>query len=121
MTTLEQINTMARHFQEMTGREPSLYMTSGALDALCEETGGQWHRNYSFDMPDTYTFRNGNIAYRGVLMPDNAMDGSIYIHDAYTAPSFMYERVLPKEEFENLFWRVEEPAEDDIGAMDSIL
>lgn len=121
MTTLEQINGMARHFREMTGRVPSLYMTPSALNSLCDEVGGEWTMNVSFDAPDTFTYRRGGTAYRGILMPDHVMNGSIYIHDAYTTPAFMYERVLPKDEYDNLFWRVTEPEADDIGSMDSIL
>lgn len=121
MTTLEQINDMARHYREMTGNEPTLYMTKTALNALCDQTGGEWSIDLSIDAPATYTFRNGNRLYRGFLTPDYITNGSIYIHDAYTTPTFMYECVLPKDEYDNLFWRVTEPAADDIGSMDSIL
>lgn len=96
------------------GQIPMLYMTEFQLKEFCERTGAEYCIEHSFDTPSTFTLRYRNVAYRGILLSEFA--------GMNRQPRIMYEGVWPQERISDLFARfIDQPIEDDIGDMDSIL
>jgi len=126
MTFYETWEYMRNQVQTAGNQVPTLYMTELQIREFCERTGAEYCIEHSFDTPSTFTLRYRNVAYRGILLSEFAgMNGdSIYMiqPDGYRPPRVMYEGVWPQERISDLFVQfIDQPIEDDIGNMDSIL
>ena len=105
---------------------PTLYMTELQLRAFCERTDAEYCIEHSFDMETTFSLRYRDVVYRGILVREFAgMNGdSIYMiqSDGHIPPRVMYEGVCPQERISDLFAHfIDQPIEDDVGDMNSIL